>query len=127
MCTVPLIDDKKIVLVCDDSKCCLNALKRALQESYHVIIASSGYEAVSFACLYLPDIIVMDIVMYGLNGFEAIRKLKKHAVTKDIPVIFLSGLTEDEYIEESKALGAVAYLTKPVKLEALFDLIKNNV
>lgn len=126
MCTVPALDDKKIVLVCDDSKCCLNAMKRALQLKYHVITASSGYEAVSFAALYQPDIIVLDVMMYGLNGFEVIKKLKKHAVTKDIPVVFLSALNEDKFKEEGSTLGAVDFLTKPIKLEVLFDVIEKQ-
>lgn len=124
MCDVPLSDDKKIVLVCDDSKCCLSAMKRALQSRYHVITASSGYEAVSFANLYIPDIIIMDIMMYGLNGFDVVRKLKRVAATKYIPVIFLSALSEQKYREEGLSLGAVDYVSKPFDLAELIATIE---
>ena len=126
MCNVPLADEKKIVLVCDDSKCCLNAMKRALQSKYHVITASSGYEAVSFAHLYVPDIIIMDVMMYGMNGFEVVRKLQKQAVTRAIPVIFLSALAEQKYIDEGQELGAVDYITKPFDLAELIDKIEKH-
>ena len=126
MCDVPLSDDKKIVLVCDDSKCCLSAMKRALQSRYHVITASSGYEAVSFANLYVPDAIIMDVMMYGMNGFEVVRKLQKQAVTRAIPVIFLSALSEQKYIDEGKEVGAVDYITKPFDLAELIDKIEKH-
>lgn len=124
MCNVPLADEKKIVLVCDDSKCCLNAMKRALQSKYHVITASSGYEAVSFAHLYVPDIIIMDVMMYGMNGFEVVKKLQKNAVTRHIPVVFLSALTEQKYKDEGAELGAAAYMTKPFDLAKLIAAIE---
>lgn len=126
MFDVPMVNEKKIVLVCDDSKCCLNAMKRALQGTYHVITASSGYEAVSFAHLYVPDIIIMDVMMYGMNGFEVVRKLQKQAVTRAIPVIFLSALTEQKYIDEGQELGAADYITKPFDLAELIDKIEKH-
>lgn len=124
MCDVPMSDDKKIVLVCDDSKCCLNAMKRALQSRYHVITASSGYEAVSFANLYVPDAIIMDVMMYGMNGFDVVRKLKRVAATKYIPVIFMSALAEQKYINEGQELGAADYITKPFDLAQLIETIE---
>lgn len=126
MCNVPMFYDKKVVLVCDDSKCCLNAMKRVLQDKYHVITASSGYEAVSFASLYSPDIIILDILMYGMNGFEVISRLKKMCNTKYIPVVFLTGSNSEENKQEGLRLGAVDYLYKPFDVTILLDIIEKH-
>lgn len=124
---IPLLDDKKIVLVCDDSKTSLQTMKVALSRYYHVITASSGYEALSFATLYSPDVIILDIMMYGLNGFETLVKLHANPITQDIPVIFLTGLSEDKYIEKSKELGAADYMVKPFDLAKTIIAIENAV
>lgn len=122
----PISEEKKVVLVCDDSKCCLQAMKRILTDRYHVITASSGYEAVSFASLYSPDIIILDIMMYGMTGFEVIKKLKKIGNTKYIPVIFLTGYPDAKYRDDSFALGAVEYMAKPFDLQLMIDAIERH-
>lgn len=121
---IPAIQDKKIILVCDDSKTTLHSLKSALSNYYHVITAASGYEALSFAILYCPDIILMDIMMYGMNGFETIIKLKSNMITKEIPVIFLSGLEESKYKEKGFELGAEEYLSKPFNMSDVIEKIE---
>lgn len=117
-----IINDKKVVLICDDSKTCLQSMKRALQGRYHIITASSGYEALSFAILYSPDIVLMDVMMYGMDGFEAFRKMKRNVNTADIPVIFVSGLHEKK--EDGLALGAVEWIDKPVNMRNLIESIE---
>lgn len=121
---VPSACGKKVVLICDDSKTTLHAMKAALSKYYHIITASSGYEAISFALLYAPDIVVIDVMMYGMNGFETLVKLKNNIITKDISVIFLSGLTEKKYKEKALELGAVEYLDKPFDLRVLLENIE---
>lgn len=118
--------EKKVVLVCDDSKCCLQAMKHVLCDKYHVITASSGYEAVSFASLYSPDAIIMDVMMYGMTGIEALGRLKKNANTKYIPVIFLSAYYDPEHIKKGMDAGAVDYFPKPFDLRTLFESIERN-
>lgn len=124
---VPPVEDKKVVLICDDSKTCLQVVKKGLSKEYHVITASSGYEAIAFASLYFPDVIIMDVMMYGMNGFEAIKKIKMNPVTKDIPVIFLSGLTEDKYVQQGLELGAKLYIEKPLDLNVLVNGIDSVI
>lgn len=120
---IPL-NEKKIVLVCDDSKSCLQAMKRALIDNYHVITASSGYEALSFAILYSPDIIIMDVMMYGLTGFETLVKLRQNKITKDIPVVFISAMAGKDAKEYGLKLGAVDWIEKPADLQRIFDVIE---
>ena len=122
---VPKVEEKKVVLVCDDSKTCLQLVKKGLSKEYHVITASSGYEAIAFAALYFPDVVIMDVMMYGMNGFEAIKKIKTNPVTKDIPVIFLSGLTDDKYVQQGLDLGAKMYIKKPVDVGVLIKSIED--
>ena len=82
--------DKKVILVCDDSKLQLKSMQRALSKHYHVITASSGYEAVAFASLYAPDLVILDITMYGMSGYEACVKIKHNPLTKNIPIVFVT-------------------------------------
>lgn len=126
MVVLPSSNEKKIVLVCDDSTCCLHAMKRALGKKYHVITASSGYEAISYANIYEPDVIIMDVMMYGLNGFETVKRLKKNTSTRNIPIIFLSALTDQKYRDEGKTIGAVDYMTKPFDMAKLFETIESS-
>lgn len=118
------LEHRKVILVCDDSTFSLHAMKRALRNYYHVICASSGYEAVSFASLYNPDIIILDIVMYGMDGFEALRKLKSMQLTQEIPVMFLTGIDTPEARAKADELCACAYLIKPFNLNDLLVIIE---
>lgn len=113
----------KVLLICDDSKMYLQAMKRAFFGKYYVITACSGYEAISFASLYNPDLIILDVVIYGMTGFDAARKLKANALTKDIPIIFITAHSEDTHKEEGMAIGAIDYLTKPLDLPILIEKI----
>lgn len=115
---------KQVILVCDDSTFALHAIKRALRNYYHVICASSGYEAVAFASLYNPDLIILDLMMYGMSGFEAIKKLKSQPLTKDIPVMFLTAADTPKLREEATDLCAVAYMVKPFNLQELIETIE---
>lgn len=117
--------DKKVVLLCDDSKICLQITKQALIDHFHVITASSGYEAVAFASLYSPDIIVLDIMMYGMDGLEAFRRLKMNMVTKDIPVVFMTAVDPDQCGDRLR--GSDGFIKKPVKYDTLIKLLKDVI
>lgn len=111
-------DDKAIekmtVLVVDDAPLNLSMINDILKENYRIVIAKSGEAALKILeNLALPDLILLDIVMPGLSGHEVILKIKENARTKDIPVLFMSGLSESEQIVEGFRLGAVDYITKP--------------
>jgi CheY-like chemotaxis protein len=124
MISIPVPEEKKIVLVCDDSKLCLNSFKRAMQSRYHVITATSGYEAVAHAALYYPDIILMDLSMYGMSGVQATQRLKKNPSTRGIPIIFVSALPKEKYKNDCVSVGAVDYIEKPVDFNILIRKIE---
>lgn len=101
------------VLVVDDNVENLDMLSSLLEEEYEVCVARDGASALAVACEQHPTLILLDILMPDMNGYEVCRTLKENMVTRDIPVIFLSSLSDEEDQEEGLLLGAVDYITKP--------------
>jgi len=109
-----------IVLVVDDSPEALGFLTRALEEAgVTVLVATSGEAALAIAEQVTPDIVLMDAVMPGLDGFETCRRLKAKGQVAHVPVIFMTALTETEHVVHALESGGVDYLTKPINLEEL--------
>ena len=105
-----------VVLIVDDLPQNLAVLHDALDESgYTVIVANNGEAALSRAAEVLPDIILLDALMPGMDGFEVCRRLKAMASTRSIPVVFMTGLTETEHVLNAFAAGGTDYVTKPLR------------
>jgi DNA-binding response OmpR family regulator/DNA-binding CsgD family transcriptional regulator len=105
-----------LVLVVDDVPDNLSVLHDALDESgYTVLVATSGEAALLRAAQALPDIVLLDAMMPGMDGFEVARRLKADARTAHIPIIFMTGLTETEHLVAALAAGGVDYVNKPIK------------
>ena len=104
---------KSTILIVDDSRLSMMHLVQILQDSYLLHTASSGVEAVQVARAVRPDIILLDIVMPQMDGYEALSVLKETQETKDIPVIFISSLDQEINEEKGLSLGAVDYISKP--------------
>jgi CheY-like chemotaxis protein/DNA-binding CsgD family transcriptional regulator len=105
-----------VVLIVDDVPDNLSVLHDALDESgYTVLIATSGQAALQRAVQALPDVILLDAMMPGMDGFEVARRLKATPQTAHIPIIFMTGLTESEYLVAALESGGVDYVTKPIK------------
>lgn len=100
------------ILVVDDDISDLNALNHILKSAYTVYFAKSGQEAIKRAVQNKPDIILLDVVMPDMNGYEVISELKK-TESRDIPVIFITSLNEVNDELKGFGLGAVDYITKP--------------
>ena len=120
----PLIDiantldrgNSLVVLLVDDVPDNLSVLHDALDESgYTVLLATSGEAALQRALQALPDVVLLDAMMPGMDGFEVARRLKAQAATAHIPIIFMTGLTETEHLVAALECGAVDYVTKPIK------------
>lgn len=101
------------VLVVDDDVSDLNALYNILKSNYTVYFAKSGQIAIKRAIENKPDIILLDVIMPDMNGYEVISELKKIANVRDIPVIFITGLNDVKDEVTGFNLGAVDYITKP--------------
>lgn len=104
---------KSTILVVDDSRLSMMHLVQILQNDYILHTATSGVEAVQVARAVKPDIILLDIVMPQMDGYEALAVLKDTHETKDIPVIFISSLDQEINEEKGLALGAADYISKP--------------
>jgi DNA-binding response OmpR family regulator/DNA-binding CsgD family transcriptional regulator len=108
--------DKPVVLIVDDVPDNVSLLHDAMDEAgYTVLIALDGESALQRAAQALPDVVLLDARMPGMDGFEVARRLKADSETSHIPILFMTGLTETEHIEAALAAGGVDYVTKPVK------------
>ena len=114
----PFIDNDKSkkhsVLIIDDEKLSINVLVHILQRDYLLHTTKEGKIGVEIANEFLPDVILLDIVMPDMDGFEALSLLKSSDRTKNIPVIIITGLRDGEDIEKFAALGVADYIFKPV-------------
>jgi CheY-like chemotaxis protein/DNA-binding CsgD family transcriptional regulator len=108
--------NSEVVLIVDDVPDNLAVLHDALDESgYTVLVATSGEAALQRAAQALPDIVLLDAMMPGIDGFEVAKRLKASSLTAHIPIIFMTGLTETEYLVAALEAGGVDYVTKPIK------------
>jgi len=99
-----------VVLIVDDQPGNLAVLHDALDESgYTVLVATSGEQALARVAQALPDIVLLDAVMPGMDGFEVARRLKASAPTAAIPIVFMTGLTDTEHVVAAFAAGGVEH------------------
>jgi DNA-binding response OmpR family regulator len=106
----------EIVLIVDDIPENLALLHDALDETgYTVLVATNGESALQRARLSLPDVILLDALMPGMDGFEVARRLKADFATQHIPIVFMTGLTETEHVVAAFAAGGADYVTKPIR------------
>lgn len=110
-----------VVLIVDDIPENLSVLHDALDETgYMVLVATDGKSAIQRARQGVPNVILLDAMMPGMDGFEVCRQLKADHATQHIPVIFMTGLTETEHVVAAFEAGGTDYVTKPIKpLEVL--------
>src|SRR3974390_591627 len=107
-------EEKKTVLVVDDAPSNIQVVNSILKDTYKIRIATNGAKALELVGVDPPpDLILLDIVMPGMDGYEVCTRLKSSPGTKDIPVIFLTGQTETEDETRGFEVGAVDYIHKP--------------
>ncbi len=108
--------EHRVVLIVDDVPDNLAPLHDALDDAgYTVLVALDGESAIRRARQALPDMVLLDAVMPGIDGFEVARRLKADPATAAIPIIFMTGLTETEDLERAFEAGSVDYVTKPIR------------
>ena len=119
---------KATVLVVDDTPDNLSLMSNLLKDLYQVKVAISGIKALQImASEPQPDMILLDIMMPGMDGYEVCRRLKLDPHTMDIPVIFLTARTEQEEEQKGLELGAVDYITKPISPPIVLARVKNHL
>lgn len=116
--------NKKILIV-EDEFSLLNVLKMKFEQgNYKVYIASNGKEGIEMAKKEIPDLILLDIIMPEMDGFEVLKELKDNKETKGIPVVILTNSGREEEVEKGYEMGALDYLVKAnLSLEIIEDRV----
>lgn len=115
------------ILIVDDAKTNLMILSSLLAEEGDIICATDGVQAIALAESDLPDLILLDVSMPGMDGYEVCRRLKSNIRTRDIPVVFVTGRTEDNDQEKGLLLGAIDYILKPYSPLIVLARIRNHL
>lgn len=118
---------KRPLLIVDDAPANLAVMRQILSQSYPLVFARSGADALAAAAKHLPSLILLDIQMPDMSGYEVCRKLKQDRLTEDIPVIFVTSLTEVGDEATGFLVGAVDYMTKPVSPPLLLARVRNHL
>ena len=120
--------DRIRILLVDDEPINLQVLIETLKDSYDLLVATCGAEALKIAHAEpRPDLILLDVMMPEMDGYEVIRRLRDDDLTSEIPVIFVTALNEPENEAKGLELGAVDYITKPFNLRITKARIKTHL
>lgn len=116
---------KTVLLIEDNTDIRENTCELLELEGYNVVAADSGETGLFLARENKPDIILCDIMMSGMNGYEVFAELKNDGTTSVIPLVFISASVERKAIDNGLAMGAKAYIQKPFDSRELFDVLIN--
>ena len=119
--------DKATVFIVDDSRTSVAALKRALANGYRIVTTTKGQRALETIPEVLPDLILLDVIMPEIDGFEVCRRLKADPLTADIPIIFVTGEESVEHETKGLELGASDYVTKPISPPVVRARVRNLI
>ena len=122
-----LTSKRQTILIVDDTPMNTIILKRGLECDYNALVADDGPKALAMAQQETPDLILLDIVLSGMSGYEVIKQLKENPATEGIPVIFVTCMDEQEHEEHGFSLGAVDYITKPFSLAMVKARVKSHL
>ncbi|CAN5620738.1 N/A [soil metagenome] len=126
--SAPMVATKKRILICDDDPVILRLLQVNLElEGYEALLAHHGAKAVEVALSEIPDLIILDIMMPRMDGYQAVQELKANDLTKNVPVIFLSAKAQPSDIARGKTYGVDDYLTKPFDPTELLEAVERLV
>lgn len=115
------------ILIVDDTKFNVKILEDTLKNDYQLSVAMDGKEALKFMEEVIPDIILLDIMMPEMDGFEVFSRMKEDYRLKDIPVIFLSAVTDINSKSKAFEMGAVDYITKPFEVQEVKARMKTHL
>lgn len=119
---------RKLILIVDDNSENRKVLGNLLtQNGYEVGSASDGFKALKFIENKIPDLILLDVMMPGMDGFKVCKKLKENPFTNNIPIIFLTAKTNTEDIVKGFKLGGVDYVSKPFNSEELLARVNTHI
>lgn len=121
-------DDRQTLLVIDDAPSNIEVIKNILVDKYRVKVATSGTAGIKIALKEpRPDLILLDIVMPDMDGYEVCRQLKENPLTASIPILFVTGTADDEEKFKGLELGAKGFLMKPLQSQVVLDAVAKNI
>lgn len=124
----PNLRDRGVVLIVDDVPENLALLSDALDDDgYMVVVATDGAGALERVRHIVPDVILLDAVMPGIDGFETCRRLKADTTLRHVPIVFMTGLTDTEHVVQGFAAGGTDYVTKPIQPAEVLARIATHI
>ncbi|MBF0587945.1 MAG: hybrid sensor histidine kinase/response regulator [Magnetococcales bacterium] len=121
-------DNKARIMIVDDERLNINVLNEILKDAYQIKVALSGEQALQRAIANpQPDMVLLDIQMPGMNGYQVCQRLMSDPRTHNIPIIFITSLTEEEDEQKGLALGAVDYIAKPLRPSIILARIQTHL
>ena len=118
---------KQKILIVDDTPANIQILNETLKDDYEIYFAMNGKDALQNAQKVIPDLVLLDIMMPGMDGYEVCGALKRNSLLKDIPVIFITALNQEDHETKGLGLGAVDYITKPFNPEIIKLRVNNHL
>ena len=119
--------DQKTILIVDDTETNIENLMLLLEDKYDLLAATDGEEALELLEEEKVDIVLLDIMMPGIDGFEVCKRIKKNEKMADIPVIFITAKTDEGSIEKAYEVGGVDYITKPFRAKEVLSRVANHL
>src|SRR5262247_4227756 len=121
-------NERKLVLIVDDTPTNVAVVSGVLKDSFKTKVATNGEKALAIAgAAEKPDLILLDVMMPGMDGFEVCRKLKDNPATRDIPIIFLTAKTDEVDEEKGFDVGAVDYIHKPFSAPIVMARVRTQL
>lgn len=121
------MDDRPTILVIDDEPANIEIVTAVLEDEYEICFALSGEQAIQVAHAARPDLILLDVVMPGMDGYQLCRIFKADPLLCDVPVIFATAMGDDDAELRGLAVGAIDYVTKPIRPATLQRRVRNHV
>lgn len=121
------MNQRSLILIVDDDVVNIEVLNAVLEDDYEICFATSGEEAIRIALALLPDLILLDVLMPGIDGYEVCRRLKEDPLVADVPIIFVTGLGDQEAEMRGLLLGAIDYITKPISPAIVRARVRNHI
>jgi diguanylate cyclase (GGDEF)-like protein len=121
------VNRRSLILIVDDDITNIEVLNAVLEDDYEICFATSGEEAIKIALAVLPDLILLDVLMPGIDGYEVCRRLKEDYLIADVPIIFVTGLGDQEAETRGLLLGAIDYITKPILPVIVRARVRNHI
>ncbi len=121
------MNNRAVILIVDDEITNIEIMNAVLEDTYEICFATSGEQAIEVARTVLPDLILLDVMMPGIDGYDVCERIKSERLLADVPVIFTTGLTDQDAEVRGLSLGAIDYITKPIQPVVLRARVANHI